>query len=60
MAISKEGRSDYEEGRKDRQKGVFEQAFNDITVNHPDTSAYYKGRSGRQLDDDKRKDKDKE
>jgi hypothetical protein len=57
MAISKKDRSDYEQGRKDSEKGVFEQAFNDITVNHPDTTAYYKGRSGRELDDDKKKDK---
>jgi hypothetical protein len=58
MTISKKDRSDYEQGRKDSEKGVFERAFNDIAVNHPDTNAYYKGRSGKQLDDDKKKNKD--
>jgi hypothetical protein len=53
MSVSKEDRKDYEEGLHDRQKGVFDQAINDVTVNHPDTEAYYKGRRGEQLDEDK-------
>jgi hypothetical protein len=53
MSVSKEDREDYEEGLHDRQKGVFDQAINDVTVNHPDTEAYYKGRRGEQLDEDK-------
>jgi hypothetical protein len=57
MAISKDDRKDYEQGVKDSHKGVLETAFNDIIVNHPDSSAYYKGREGKQLDDDKESDK---
>ena len=53
MSVSKEDRKDYEEGLHDRQKGVFDQAINDVTVNHPDTEAYYKGRRGEELDEDK-------
>ena len=53
MSVSKEDRKDYEEGLHDRQKSVFDQAINDVTVNHPDTEAYYKGRRGEQLDEDK-------
>jgi hypothetical protein len=52
MSVSRQDREDYEEGRRDRDKGVFDQAINDITVNHPDTEAYYKGRRGEQLDED--------
>jgi hypothetical protein len=55
MGISKRDRDDYEQGRKDNKKGVFERTFNDVTVKHPDTAAYYKGRSGKQLDDKKGK-----
>jgi hypothetical protein len=54
MAVSKEDRSDYEQGKHDSHKGVIETAFNDIIVNHPDSDAYYKGRSGEQLDEDKK------
>ena len=53
MSVSKHDRDDYEEGLRDREKGIFDQALNDITVNHPDTEAYYKGRQGEQLDEDK-------
>lgn len=56
MSVSKKDREDYEEGLKDRDKGVLENAFNDITVSHPDRSAYYKGRKGEQLDGDKKDD----
>jgi hypothetical protein len=56
--ISKQDRDDYKQGLRDRHKGVFEQATIDITVNHPDTEAYYKGRRGEQLDEDNGK-KDK-
>lgn len=55
MSVSKHDRDDYKEGRHDREKGVLEQAFNDIIVNHPDSDAYYKGRDGEQLDGDKKK-----
>ena len=54
MAVSKKDRDDYEQGLKDSHKGVLETAFNDIIVNHPDSSAYYKGRAGKELDDDKK------
>jgi len=53
MGVSKHDRDDYEQGRRDREKGVLENALNDITVNHPDSDAYYKGRDGEQLDEDK-------
>lgn len=53
MSVSKHDRDDYERGLEDRNKGVFETVFDDITVNHPDSDAYYKGRSGEQLDEDK-------
>ena len=59
MAVSKEDRKDYEQGIKDSHKGVVETVFNDILVNHPDSSAYYKGRDKEQLDDDKKSDKKK-
>ena len=39
MAPSKRDREEYEEGRRDRDKGVFEQALIDIPVNHPDSEA---------------------
>jgi hypothetical protein len=53
MAVSKQDREDYERGIRDSHKGVLETAFNDIIVNHPDSSAYYKGRDGEQFDQDK-------
>lgn len=56
MSVSKKDREDYEQGRSDREKGVLENAFNDIFVNHPDSPAYYKGRDGEQLDADKEED----
>jgi hypothetical protein len=46
-------RDEYEQGLRDREKGVFDQALNDIVVNHPDSEAYYKGRRGEQFDEDK-------
>jgi hypothetical protein len=52
MSVSKEDREDYEQGREDSHKGVFETVFNDVIVNHPDSDAYYKGRSGKDLDED--------
>jgi hypothetical protein len=52
MSVSEQDREDYEEGLRDRGKGIFDQALNDVTVNHPDTEAYYKGRRGEQLDED--------
>jgi hypothetical protein len=53
VSVSQHDRDDYEEGLRDREKGVLDQALNDITVNHPDSDAYYKGRRGEQLDEDK-------
>jgi hypothetical protein len=60
MAVSKQDRADYDEGRRDAEKGAFETALNDITVNHPDSEAYYKGRDGEQLDEDKDENEDDE
>jgi hypothetical protein len=54
MGVSKQARKDFEEGRRDSKKGLFDQTVNDVTVNHPDNSAYYKGRKGEQLDKDKK------
>ena len=51
--VSKKDRDDYEEGLRDRGKGSVNQVITDISGNHPDTDAYYKGRRGEQLDDDK-------
>ena len=53
MSVSRQDRSDYEQGVRDSHRGVIETAFNDIIVNHPDSAAYYKGRDGEQLDGDK-------
>ena len=33
-------------GLKHRELGVFDTMVNDITVDHPDTKAYYDGRKG--------------
>jgi hypothetical protein len=57
--VSKQDRDDYEEGLRDRHKGVFDQAAIDLTVNHPDSDAYYKGRRGEQLDEYKKDEKGK-
>lgn len=54
MAVSKQDRDDYERGRSDRDLSVFDQAINDIFVQHPDNSSYYKGRDGGQFDADKK------
>ena len=53
MCISKKDRKDYEEGSRDREKSTGSQVGIDMTGNHPDTEAYYKGRRGEQLDGDK-------
>lgn len=53
MTVSRQDRDDYEEGLRDRDKGVFDQALIDIPANHPDSEAYYKGRRGEELDEDK-------
>jgi len=58
MSVSKHDRDDYEQGLRDRDKGALEQVFDDVTVNHPDSDAYYKGRRGEQLDEDKDKGND--
>jgi hypothetical protein len=33
-------------GLKHREMGVFDKAVTDITIQHPDTQAYYDGRDG--------------
>jgi hypothetical protein len=33
-------------GLKHRELGLFDQIVNDVTVDHPDTKAYYDGRKG--------------
>jgi hypothetical protein len=53
---SKKDRDEYQQGRRDRDKGVFDQAIMDISENHPDSEAYYKGRRGEQFDEDKDED----
>jgi hypothetical protein len=53
MAVSKEDRNDYKRGQHDRDLGLFDQVITDITVQHPDSDAYYKGRRGEQLNEDK-------
>ncbi len=55
MSVSKQDREDYEQGLRDRDKGVIERTFNDVIVKHPDSDAYYKGRAGQHLDEDKGK-----
>ncbi len=55
--VDKKDRKDYEEGVRDRQKGAIGQAIIDISRNNPGNPAYYKGRSGKQLDADKKKGK---
>jgi hypothetical protein len=56
MAVSKEDREEYEQGIHDSHRGFFDTAVSDITGDHPDSEAYYKGRRGEQLDDDKSED----
>lgn len=33
-------------GLRHRELGLFDQVVNDVTVDHPDTRAYYDGRKG--------------
>jgi hypothetical protein len=33
-------------GLRHRELGLFDQVVNDMTVDHPDTKAYYDGRKG--------------
>jgi hypothetical protein len=54
MAVSKQDRDDYERGRSDEKAPFLNRAIDDITVNHPDSPAYYKGREGEPLDADKK------
>ncbi len=55
MSVSKQDRNDYEQGQRDRGLGIFDQAINDITSQHPDSDAYYKGRRDEQLNEDREK-----
>jgi hypothetical protein len=41
--------SDYKQGTEDSKQGVFSTVFNDITVNHPNSDAYYAGRNHEPL-----------
>jgi hypothetical protein len=56
MSVSSKDREDYERGLEDRGLGIFDQVLNDLTVQHPDSAAYYKGRRGEQLDEDRNDD----
>jgi hypothetical protein len=58
MAVSKQERSDFEQGLKDKDKGPVQTVVDDVIVNHPDTPPYYKGRHGERLDEDKDENKD--
>ena len=54
--VSKRDRKEYEEGQRDRHKDLIDQVITDLSDNHPDSEAYYKGRRGEQLDEDKQDD----
>ncbi len=53
--VEKKDREEYKEGQRDGGKGTVDRVVTDISQNHPGTDAYYKGRRGEQLDDDKKK-----
>lgn len=55
MSVSRKDREDYEKGIEDSKKGALDQVLTDVPVRHPGTDAYYKGRRGEQLDEDKDK-----
>jgi hypothetical protein len=57
--VDRKDRDDYEEGVRDAHGTFGQRLVWDISGNHPDSDAYYKGRRGEQLDDDK-KDKSKD
>jgi hypothetical protein len=59
MTVSKRDREEYDEVRRDRERGTLDQAITDLSGHHPDSEAYYKGRRGEQLDADK-EDEDEE
>ena len=46
----------YEEGQRDREKGLVDRMITDITGKHSPDPAYYKGRRDEQLDGDKKQD----
>lgn len=50
MSISEQDRLDYEEGKRDSQRSVVDQAIIDNSRACPDTAAYRKGRIGEALD----------
>jgi hypothetical protein len=56
MSVSKHDRDEYEQGQHDRHSGFFDHVVTDLTGQHPDSEAYYKGRDGEQLDEDKEDD----
>ena len=49
--VSKEDRDDYEEGLRDRARGSIDQAVTDLSGNHTDSEAYYKGRTKKTTTD---------
>jgi hypothetical protein len=53
--VDKQDRKDYEEGLHDRHAPG--QGVRDFVGDHPDSKAYYDGREGKQLDEDKKDDK---
>jgi hypothetical protein len=54
MAVTKEERESYERGVHDSHRGFFDTFVSDVTGDHEDSPEYYKGRSGEQLDEDKK------
>jgi hypothetical protein len=53
MGVSRHDRDDYEQGQADRHDHSIESVIRDTTIQHPESEAYYKGRDGEQLDEDK-------
>jgi len=47
-------------GLRHREVGLFDQVVNDVTVDHPDTKAYYDGRKGIDYSDMDEDGEDKE
>ena len=56
MTVSRTDRHEYRQGQNDRELPFVERNIKDITKDHPDTEAYYKGRDNEQLDGDKKDD----
>jgi len=54
MAVDDQARKDIEQGNYDRNLDFLDRTIVDITGQHPDTKAYYDGREGKDLDEDKK------